>query len=125
MAHDRKTVFGEVFIPSGKQSGGGHRRYTRREALGHLILPLAGALPAFVACSRGPKCDDTSGLSPEDVKTRTDVAYVEHSLEAAKRCDVCIQFVGGSPGGCGTCKVVKGPINPAGTCKLFVAKPAS
>lgn len=51
-------------------------------------------------------------------------AYSDTSADPAKKCAQCIQFVAGAPDACGSCKVVKGPINPEGTCKLFVAKPA-
>jgi|SRR5689334_19194752 hypothetical protein len=98
---------------------------TRREALAHVImLPLAGALPvALGACARGPKCEDTSGLSADDTRLRTEIAaYVEQSPDPAKHCSGCAQFTAGAKDSCGTCKVVKGPINPGGSCKLFVAK---
>lgn len=100
---------------------------SRRMALGRMAaLPLVAALPAgLAACNRGPKCDDTTGLSPEDVKVRAEVAaYVEKSPDITKYCSSCVQFNPGGSDACGTCKVVKGPINPEGTCKLHVPKPA-
>ena len=103
------------------------RVLSRREALTRLVvLPVAAALPAIVAgCSRAPKCDDTSSLSPDDAKTRQEIAgYVEQSPDVTKRCSDCAQFVAAGDNACGTCKLVKGPINPSGTCKLFVAKTA-
>lgn len=98
---------------------------TRRSALVRLlVLPLGAALPATLACSKELKCEDTSGLTPEDIKIRTDVAaYVDKTPDATKRCDVCIHYVPAGKDACGTCKVVKGPINPAGTSKLFAPKP--
>lgn len=98
---------------------------TRRAALARaLALPVYAALPAaLVGCSKGPKCDDTSGLSPDDAKLRTEIAaYVEVSPDPAKRCSDCVQFVPAGKDACGSCKVVKGPINPGGTCKLFQKK---
>jgi hypothetical protein len=100
---------------------------SRRVALGRMAaLPLVAALPVgLAACNRGPKCDDTTGLSPEDAKVRTEVAaYVEKSPDITKYCSTCVQFTAGGSDACGTCKVVKGPINPEGTCKLYVAKPS-
>ncbi len=94
----------------------------RGGALG--VLALLGA----AACGKKPaaaNCTDTTGVAPADVQVRTTVAYTDVSLEAGKMCQGCQQFIpppGGAP--CGTCKVVKGPINPKGYCKLFVAKPA-
>jgi hypothetical protein len=100
-------------------------RFTRRKALARaLALPLvASAGPVFVvACSRALHCDDTSALSADDARLRREIAvYVEQAPDAAKHCAVCVQFTG-STEACGTCKVVKGPINPNGSCKLFVAK---
>lgn len=100
---------------------------TRRAALGRMVaLPLFVAIPAgLAACNRGPKCDDTTGLSPEDLKVRNETAvYVEKSPDITKYCKDCVQYTPGAPDACGGCKVVKGPIHPEGTCKLFVAKPS-
>lgn len=100
---------------------------TRRVALRRMaVLPLVAALPAgLAACNRGPKCDDTTGLSPEDLKTRTEVAaYEEKSPDITRYCSTCVQFNPAGSNACGTCKLVKGPINPEGTCKLYVAKPS-
>ncbi len=98
---------------------------TRRAALGRVLaLPLVAALPAgVVACSRGPHCDETGNLSADDVRTRTEIAvYVEKSSDPKKHCSGCVQFQPVGEDECGTCKVVKGPINPQGSCKLFQAK---
>jgi hypothetical protein len=97
---------------------------SRRAALTRLVvLPIAAALPAVVpACSRAPKCDDTRGLSPDDAKIRSQVAgYVEQSPDVTAYCSASAQYVPAAKDACGGCKVVKGPINPKGTCKLFVA----
>ena len=88
-------------------------------AFGALVVLGAGA------CSK-PKamvCTDTSSLSPADAQVRTALAYVDTSTEVGKVCSGCQQFLPApQPGVCGTCKVVKGPINPNGNCKSFVAK---
>ena len=99
--------------------GKGALALTRRAALTRLIvLPVAVVL----GCSRDPKCDDTSSLSPDDAKIRNEVAgYVEQSPDVTKHCSACAQYVTAKANACGTCKLVKGPINPGGTCKLFVA----
>jgi len=98
----------------------------RREVLRHLfVLPVGAAVTAgLVACSRKPQCDDIVGLTPEEATLRKDAAgYLEKAEDPAKPCNKCMQFVAASPDACGTCKVVKGPINPEGGCKLFAAKP--
>ena len=95
-----------------------NHRVGRRQALLHLaVFSAAGVL---AACSRKPSCTDVTGLSPDDVTQRLNTAaYTEPATDPAKKCSTCAQFQAGS--GCGTCKVVKGPISPEGGCKLWVA----
>lgn len=96
------------------------------------LMQQSAALGAFVifgasACSKPAKlvCTDVSSLAPADATVRTALAYVDVSTEPGKTCNNCQQFVPApQPGSCGTCKVVKGPINPSGNCKSFVAKPS-
>ena len=102
-------------------------KHSRRDVLGH-----GGALGLLVAlgtagCGKGKRalsCTDTSALTPADVQLRTTLAYVDVSTDPNKTCTQCQQFIASpSPDACGTCKVVKGPINPKGNCKSFVVKP--
>lgn len=98
---------------------------TRRNVLVRAVsLPLVLTVPpALAACARGPSCNDTGGLSADDLKIRTEAAvYVEKAPDPAKHCSACLQFLPGAKDACGGCKVVKGPINPAGSCKLFQPK---
>jgi hypothetical protein len=68
-------------------------------------------------------CTDTAGLSPADNNLRVALEYVDVSTTPGKTCSNCQQFIpSAAPNTCGTCKVVKGPINPTGNCKSFVAK---
>ena len=88
-----------------------------------------GALAAFAAaCGKDrPKalsCTDTMSLSAADAQVRVSLAYVDGSIEAGKSCSGCQQFIPAAPDACGTCKILKGPINPKGYCKSFVAKTA-
>jgi hypothetical protein len=92
---------------------------------------VLGALAALGAAACGKEkspaltCTDISGLSAGDLQVRTTLAYVDQSTEPGKSCANCQQFVAPATAGtCGTCKVLKGPINPAGNCKSFVAKPS-
>ncbi|HEY3815815.1 MAG TPA: hypothetical protein VGL81_01530 [Polyangiaceae bacterium] len=101
------------------------RRFVLRQSA------VFGAFVAFggaaAACNKPAAltCTDTSMLSPADAQVRTALAYVDTSVEAGKVCSGCQQFIPPpSAHTCGTCKVVKGPINPGGNCKSFVAKPA-
>jgi hypothetical protein len=98
----------------------------RREALRHLaVFSAAVVVPGvLVGCSKKPSCEDVTGLSPADVAVRRDTAaYVETAADPAKKCSLCAQYGSAAPNACGSCKVVKGPINPEGGCKLFVPKP--
>jgi len=103
-----------------------NERVPRREALRHLaIFSAAALLPAsLLACSKSTSCLDVTGLSSDDVAKRNITnAYVDVSTDPSKECDRCAQYVAGKPDSCGSCKVLPGPINPKGGCKLFVAKP--
>ena len=94
------------------------------------LLQQSAALGAFVvlgtACSKKAAaivCTDVSSLSPTDAQVRTALAYQDSSTEPGKMCSGCQQFIAPpSAGTCGSCKVVKGPVNPMGYCKSFVAK---
>lgn len=89
-------------------------------------LSLAVIAPAAVAaCSKSVTCSEAPGLSADELKAREETAqYQDQSLDATKRCSQCALFVAPTQAGCGACKVLKGPINPNGNCKLYVAKPA-
>jgi hypothetical protein len=92
----------------------------RSAALGALALSAAACGKKTPALS----CSDTTGMAPADVQIRTTLAYTDYSTEPGKTCTGCQQFVAPpTPNTCGTCKVLKGPVNPAGYCKSFVAKP--
>ena len=96
------------------------------------VLQQSAALSALavfgVACGKSappaPICTDTTGLAAGDVTLRTTLGYVDVSTQPGKTCLGCAQFVAGAPNACGTCKILKGPINPGGYCKSFAAKPA-
>jgi hypothetical protein len=101
------------------------RRDLLQNATGLFALTILGV----GACNKEPpalSCADTSGLASADLALRTSpaVAYVDSSTQPGKTCSACLQFNTAGPRSCGTCKVLKGPINPGGYCNLFVAKPA-
>lgn len=105
------------------------REFLTRIGMGAVVI---GAATALAACGKkageaAGECSDVSTLSDADKSTRTNNAYVEKSVEAGKSCAGCTFFVPPAAGAkCASCKVVKGPIVPAGYCKLFAAaaKPA-
>jgi hypothetical protein len=68
-------------------------------------------------------CTDTAGLAPADAEGRKSLAYTEPTPDPNKPCSKCVQFVEPvSSDVCGGCKVLKGPISPNGTCKVWAAK---
>ena len=102
------------------------RRVVLQQSVGLGAFMAVGSFAA-TACNKPPAltCVDTSSLSAADAQVRTALAYVDTSTEAGKTCSNCQQFIPApAAGSCGTCKVVKGPINPGGNCKSYVAKPA-
>ena len=68
----------------------------------------------------GDPCIDVSGLTEQEKQTRVTNAYVGKSTIKGKECDDCRLFRTGDP--CGTCELVKGPINPHGYCTEWVAR---
>lgn len=86
----------------------------------------AGLALVGIGCSKkeaAPTCTDTTGMSEPDVATRTNFAYVDATPDPTKPCSTCQQYTPApSASACGGCKLVKGPISPSGTCKLWVAK---
>jgi hypothetical protein len=80
---------------------------------------LAGA----AACGKARfTCTDTSGLLDPDKQLRSTLAYVDTAADPNKKCLDCVQWVVAPQGGCGSCKVLRGPIHPDGTCNLFAKK---
>jgi hypothetical protein len=101
-------------------------KLSRRELLNNAATLSVLAAFGATACSKSKptalSCTDTSTLTPPDLSVRTALAYVDISTEAGKSCTNCQQFIAAAPGACGSCKVLKGPINPAGYCKSFAPK---
>jgi hypothetical protein len=95
--------------------------FQRSAALGVLAVVGVGGC-SKAAQSPSLSCTDTTGLSAADVGVRAALAYSDLSTEAGKTCAACQQFLPDAAGGCGTCKVVRGPINPLGSCKAFAPK---
>lgn len=101
---------------------------SRRDALKRSLTVLAAAPAVFAACkkdgSEALNCNNTAGLSAADLATRTTFNYQEHSADPNKKCSRCQLFQAGAANACGGCTLVKGQINPEGTCTAFVARPA-
>ena len=101
------------------------RRHFLQIALG--TGAAAALLPACKSSTSTPAkaldCTDVSALSPNEIATRTTLGYVDATPEPAKTCLNCLQYIAGAANNCGACKVIKGPIHPAGYCKVWVAIP--
>jgi hypothetical protein len=99
---------------------------SRREVL-RLMVIGAGALPVLglSACGGGggPSCNDTSGLAASDADFRRAQGYVERSTREGRNCSGCNFYTAAAPEACGSCSVVRGPINPGGYCNLWVQRP--
>jgi hypothetical protein len=90
-----------------------------------LLHGLAACLAGSVACCQrshelGPECETDPQQTEADIRMRATLEYVDMASDAKKACDVCRQFVPAPQAdSCGTCKLVRGPIHPKGTCKVF------
>jgi len=84
-------------------------------------LPGLGALACSKAKADAFACTDVSGLGDADRAQRVKLAYVDNASDPDRRCDRCVQYLE-APEGCGACKLLRGPIHPAGFCKSFAAK---
>jgi len=79
--------------------------------------------PAAPADAKAADCTDISALSDADKATRTGLQYADKSADPAKHCEKCALYTAPTtPGGCGGCSVVKGPIAPLGSCTAFAPK---
>jgi hypothetical protein len=92
------------------------RTFIKKGAFGLLVLSGANAcqMKRFT-------CSDETSLDETQKATRKSLAYTDVSSDKNKLCKDCVQWV---PLGdeCGNCKVLAGPVHPAGTCNLFAAK---
>lgn len=100
---------------------------SRRDAiLRTFALSATALLPAsaLVACKKELTCNDTTGLSADDLAARQKTfKYAEPSTDQTKTCDGCQQFKAPpSTGACGSCLVVKGNIHPKGGCSVWAKK---
>jgi len=97
----------------------GSTRVSRRRLL--FAIPMAALAGA---CKGGApaSCRDTSALGADDLNARTALGYAETSMDPKLRCTACRQYVpASSSDACGSCKIMKGPIHPNGTCRVFAA----
>jgi hypothetical protein len=108
------------------ENGMSNPRISRRDAGRQLFLMSAAmAVPTWLVAGCGKKelsCTDVTGLTPDEMAARMNtLAYTEKSTDPLKVCSKCQLFKPAAEG-CGACTVLKGPINPAGSCKSFAPK---
>lgn len=100
---------------------------SRRQVLGTAINGgLLLSLPVLqLACTKKElSCSDTAGLSADELASRKALAYVDKAADPARACDKCALYKASAPDTCGGCNLVKGAINPSGSCSAFAPKPA-
>jgi hypothetical protein len=90
-----------------------------------LVAPATLAALALAACSKKEpdSCTSTLGLTQDEIKTRNALAYKDRSTDPRKHCVDCQQYIAPPEiDECATCKVLKGPVHPKGSCNVFAPK---
>lgn len=92
-----------------------------------LLVLIPGALGASLAAGCKEKepdsCVDASTLAPTEAKVRTTLNYQDRSPDPEKVCSQCVQYLEPpEAGSCGSCKIMKGPVHPRGTCNVFTRR---
>jgi len=101
-------------------------RLSRRSFLGMTLLGCLslGGVSFLASCqNKTDPCADVSGLTEQERQTRVSNGYVGKSTVEGKLCSNCSLFITGKP--CGTCSLVKGPINVDGYCTAWIARASS
>lgn len=84
---------------------------------------VSAVLQACGSKDKPDSCNDVSALSASEKAVRDALKYTDTSADPAKLCKDCIQYVvSPDPAQCGSCKVVKGPIHPDGSCSSWAKK---
>ncbi|MDX2144552.1 MAG: high-potential iron-sulfur protein [Rhodospirillaceae bacterium] len=105
-------------------------QFSRRRLLtGGLEMSAATvAVAALAACDQGPKveaCAGPNNLTFSENSLRQASHYVEQAPDPAKNCTGCGFFTADPAGGrCGKCEIFLGPVNAAGHCDSWAARPA-
>lgn len=98
---------------------------TLMNACGKKEEPAQKVSPPATEAAADP-CADLTGLTDDEKQLRVTFEYVAKSPFPEKDCTNCGFWIEPEAGAaCGGCKVIKGPINPVGYCKSWVAKPAT
>jgi len=82
----------------------------------------SGQKAASTTTSAADPCGDTTGLSETDIQMRTNLKYVEVSVDEGKNCANCKFYLADQHGEqCGGCQLFKGPVHPKGNCSSWFA----
>ena len=70
------------------------------------------------------RCDDTAGLTADEIKRRKELKYTDRAGQAQQTCGGCmhLQPVPGSNSPCKRCSVLAGPVHVDGWCSAWVAR---
>lgn len=107
------------------------RRYLLKQLLAGGALAVLGArrfaADAHAETKQPTRCDDTSGLTRDEVAQRKALKYTDRTPNSAQTCGNCmhLQPVPGSTGPCKRCSVLPGPVHIAGWCTAWVARVGS
>lgn len=111
------------------------RAFLRRAAqIGAVAAVAPAMLSMTTACKKkddgggagggdGFSCDDTSGLTDDEIANRESLEYVDKSPKGkAEDCENCALYLQPEDGeDCGGCSLIAGPIHPDGHCTSWVA----
>lgn len=87
-----------------------------------VVVPLTCATGAWVGCRKNEPNSCASGpeLSLDETQQRATLGYVDRSPDPTKTCEKCTQYLPAPTADqCGGCSVMRGPIHPQGTCKVY------
>jgi High potential iron-sulfur protein len=98
---------------------------SRREWLTRTLqVSVAGTLTVLAAACQKNKasvCADPANLTDAENSLRESLHFTEESTRSDQTCAKCGFFEGTGTSACGTCKLLKGPVNPRGRCDSWSA----
>ena len=100
-------------------------RTRRKFVRASLALITVFGFGGFIYSCRDPKkgstdpCRDLSELSDLDLSTRQQLGYIEQSSFSDRNCLNCNLYLKSDTLPCGSCLVIKGPIEDAGYCSVW------
>ena len=75
---------------------------------------------SLLGCGKKPlECSGEAELPESARNARKSAGYIDRSPDLKRACKECQQWEALGTDRCGSCKLLRGPIHPAGTCRLF------